>query len=177
MSDADADGFSDWPDGMANFAQPERGGSAEIYAVVVAVDLKGGSEASRAAGEIEKPGGLAVALHELDALKWFESADEDGRRGSSRLANDIKHEVRAIVEKNIGMAGREIHRTNARSWAVEVVTRRVAGRIGFGFHDAAAEAAGGEIVDDGFSNEETGELDGVIWKLGTAEAADREFLR
>ncbi len=142
-----------------------------------AIDLKRSSEAAGSAREIEKPDGLAVTLHEFNALNRLEGSDENCSGDSRGLAHDIQHEVRAIVEKNIGMAGREIHRTNARSWALEVVTRRVAGRIGFGFHDAAAEAAGGEIVDDGFSNEETGELDGVIWKLGTAEAADREFLR
>src|SRR2546426_7231394 len=40
VSDADADCFSDGPGRMAGFAQPERGGSAEIQAVVAAPDLK-----------------------------------------------------------------------------------------------------------------------------------------
>jgi hypothetical protein len=34
-------------------------------------------------------------------------------------------------------------------------------RVGFRFHDAAAEAARGEIVDHDFSDEEASELDGV----------------
>src|SRR2546430_6579544 len=41
----------------------------------------------------------------------------------------------------------------------------VAGRIGFRFHDAAAEAARGEIVDDDSPDEETSEHDGVRRKL------------
>jgi hypothetical protein len=37
----------------------------------------------------------------------------------------------------------------------------IPGRVGFRFHDAAAEAARGEIVDHDFSDEEASELDGV----------------
>jgi len=103
---ADADGFSDWRERMAGFAQPERTGSAEVEAVVAAVDLKSGGEASGAAGKVEKPSGLAVALHKLDAFQRFEGADEDRSGGSGRLAHDIEHEVRAVVEKNVGVAGR-----------------------------------------------------------------------
>src|SRR2546427_8149079 len=172
VSDADADGFSDWPQGMANFAQRERGGSAEIQAVVAAPDLKGGSKASRAAREIEKPGVLAVALHELDALEWFESPDEDCRCGSSRFAHDIEHEMRAVIEKNVGVAVGEIHRMNARSWAAKVMSGGIAGRIGFRFHDAPAETARGEIVDDNFSDEEVRQLDGISRKLSATETAD-----
>src|SRR5216683_792651 len=60
---ADTDGFSDCPDGMAGFAQPERAGGAKVDAVVKTVDLKSGGEAPGTAGEIEKSRGLAVALH------------------------------------------------------------------------------------------------------------------
>ena len=62
-SNADTDGSSDWPDGMAGFAQPERPGGAKVEAVVATVDLKSGGEAPGTAGEIEKSRGLAVALH------------------------------------------------------------------------------------------------------------------
>src|SRR5882762_2792335 len=120
---------------MAGFAQPERAGSAEVEAVVATVDLKSGSEAPGAAGEIEEPGGLAMALHELDAFERFEGTDEDCGGDSGRLA----------------------------------------GRIGLRFHNAAAEAARGEIVDDNSSDEEASEIDGVRWKLSAAEAADGEF--
>src|SRR5260370_16729769 len=68
-SNADADGFSDGPDGMASFAQPERAGGAEVEAVVAAVDLKGGGEASRAAAHIQDQCGLPVAPPQLNATK------------------------------------------------------------------------------------------------------------
>jgi hypothetical protein len=53
----------------------------------------------------------------------------------------------------------------------------IAGRIGFRFHDAAAEAARGEIVDDNFSDKEASEIESVRWKFGPAEAANSEFRR
>ncbi len=136
------------------------------------VDLKSGSEAPGAAGEIEESSGLAMALHELDAFERFEGADEDSGGDSGGLAHDIEHEVRAIIEKNVGMSGVEVHRTNARSRAAEMMSGGIAGRI---FHNAAAEAARGEIVDDNSSDEEASEIDGVRWKLSAAEAADGEF--
>jgi hypothetical protein len=172
---ADADGFSDGANGMVGFAQPQRAGGAKVEAVVAAIDLKSGGEASWTAGEIEKPGGLAMALHELKAFERFESADEDRRGGSHGLAHDIEHEVRAIVEKNVGVARREVHRTDARSWTAEMMPRGIAGRIGLRFHDAAAEASRGEIVDDNSSDKETSEIDGVRRKFSAAKAADREF--
>ena len=141
------------------------------------VDSKGGSEPSGAAGEIEKSRGLAVALHKLDAIKGFESANEDRGGGSGGLANDIEHEVRAIVEENVSVAGTEIHRADAWSRATEVMSGGVAGRIGLRFHDTAAEAARKEIVDDDFSDEEASEANGVRWKFGAAQATKCEFLR
>jgi len=176
-SNADADGFPDGPDGMACFAQPERSGGAEVEAVVAAVDLKSGGEASGSTREIKKPGGPAVALQELDAIQGFEGANEDCGGGSGRLAHDIEHEVRAIVEENIGMTGAEIHRTDARSRAAEMMSGGIARRIRFRFHDTAAEAARREIVDDDFSDEETSEPDSFGRKFGAAKAADGEFRR
>jgi len=151
---ANADTFSDWSDWTAGFAQPERAGGAKVEPVVAAIDLKSGGEASRAAREIKKLTGLAVALHELDTIEGLECADQDGRCDSSRLAHDIQHEVRAVIEKNVGVAGGEIHRTNARSRAAEMMSGGIAGWISFRFHDAAAQAARGKIVDDDLSDEE-----------------------
>ena len=58
-----------------------------------------------------------------------------------------------------------------------MVSGGIAGRVGFRLHDAAGEAAGREIVDDDFSDEEAREIDSVMWKFGAAEAADNEFRR
>ncbi len=53
----------------------------------------------------------------------------------------------------------------------------IAGRIGFRFHNAAAEPARGEIMDDDFSDEKTSQPDGFGWKFGAQEAPDLQFLR
>jgi len=174
---ADAYSLSDAPDRMAGFAQPEGARSAQVESVVAAADLKSRCQASGAAGEIEKPSGLTVAVHEFDAVQRFECADEN-RRGDSRwLAHHIQHEVRAVIEKNVGVARSEIHRANARSRAAEMMSSWIAGWISFRFHDAAAKPASGKIVDDNFSNQKTRELDGVRWKFGAAEPANWECLQ
>jgi hypothetical protein len=175
--DADADGFSDGPHGMADFAEPEWAASAKVEAVVMAMDLKGGGEASRPAREIENSSGLAVALHELDAFERLEGADEDRGGDSCGLADDIEHEVRAVIEKNVGVAWGEIHRSNARSWPAVVMSGGIARRIGLCFHNAAAQSARREIVHDSFPYEEASELNSVRRKLGAAQAANKEFLR
>jgi hypothetical protein len=154
-SDADADSLIDWRDRMADLAQPEWTGTAEVETVVTAVDLKRGRKPSWAAGEIEKPSGPAMALHEPDAFKRFDRADKYSRRSTSALAHDIQHEVRAVIEKNVGMAGGKIHRANSRSRSAEVMSGGIAGWISFRLHNAAAESAGGKIVDDNFSDEKT----------------------
>ena len=144
---------------------------------MAAVDLKSGGKPSGAAGEIEKPSGFAMALHDLDAIEGFESADEN-RGGDPRgLAHDIQHEVHAVIEKNVRMARSEIHRANPRGRAAKMMSRRIAGRIGFRFHDAAAKPASGKIVDDNFSNKKASELDGVRWKVGTTEVPNWGFLQ
>src|SRR5437016_113775 len=162
---------------MTGFAQPERAAGAKVEAVVAAIDLKGGGEASGPAGEIEKSSGIAATLHELDTFERFEGTNEDRRSGSGRLAHDIEHEVRAVVKKNVGVARGKIHRTNARSRPAEGMSSGVTGRIGFRFHDAAAEPARGEIVDDDSSDKEASEIDSVRGKVGAAETANREFRR
>jgi hypothetical protein len=161
---------------MAGFAQPELTGGAQVEPVVGAVDLKSGGEPSRAPCEIEKPSGLAVSLHERDAVKRFGRADEDRRGYAGRFADDIEHKVRAIVEENVDVAWSEIHRANPRCWAAKMVSGGVARRIGFCLHDAAAKAARREIVDDDLSDEEACEFDGIAWKFGAAEAAKIEYL-
>jgi len=75
------------------------------------------------------------------------------------------------------MTGAEIHRTDARSRAAEMMSGGIARRIRFRFHDTAAEAARREIVDDDFSDEETSEPDSFGRKFGAAKAADGEFRR
>jgi hypothetical protein len=160
---------------MAGFAKPQLAGSAEVAAVVAAVDLKCGSQASGAAGEIEKPNGFSVSLHKGDPLKWFDSADEDSRSDAGWFAHDVEHEVGAIVEKNVDVAWGEIHRANPRSGAAKVMSSRITGRIGFRLHNAAAEAPSREIVDDDSSDEESCELNGICRKFGASETSKRKF--
>ncbi len=58
-----------------------------------------------------------------------------------------------------------------------MMSGRIAGRIGFRFHDASAEAAGGEIVYDRSPDKKAGEPDSVRRKFGAAQAPDSEIHR
>ena len=139
---------------------------------MAAVDSKGGCEATRAASQIQKASGVAMLLHELDSIERFYSTNENGGGYSGGFADDVEHEVRAVIEENVGVALREIHGANARRGSAEMVTGGVTGRISFGFDDAATDAPGGKIVDNHFPDEEAGESYGGLWELRAAEAAD-----
>src|SRR5882672_12350821 len=95
-----------------------------------------------------------MTLHQFDAIERLKSANEDRRGGAGGLADDVEHEVRAVVEKNIRVTGSEIHGANARRGSAKMVTRGITGGIGFRLDDAAAESSSGEIVDDYFADEE-----------------------
>lgn len=159
--DADANSFADGAGGMLCHAEPERAGCAEVYAIVAAVDEKGGGQAAGAAGEIEKATGVAVLLHQFDSIERLKGAYENGGGDSCWLADDVEHEVRAVVEKDVGVALGEIHGANARGGAAEMVAGGIARRIGFGFDDASADAAIGKVVDNHFADEEACKGDGV----------------
>lgn len=174
--DADAHAFADGACGLADFAEPEWFVFAEIHAVMAAIDLQGLREAPRTAGEVEELGSFAMALHDFDAFQRLERANQDGCGGFGRLADDVEHEVRAIVKKHVDVAGGEVHGFDARSGPAEMMTGGVARRIGFGFDDAAADASGWKFMHHDFANEETREFNSVGRKFGAANAANGNFL-
>jgi len=144
-----------------NGAQPERAGSTEVGTVERAVDVESRGEASRTAGEIEQAGGLAVMLHLLNAVQGFERADQNAAADSRDFGANVEHEVVAIAEIDVGVAAAQKHGAIARRWAAEVVRGGIALRIGFGFYDAAAEAAAKQFANDDFADEEPRQRDGV----------------
>ena len=115
-----------------------------------------------------------MALHEFDTIERLETANENRRGGAGGLADDVEHEVRAVVEKNVCMTRSEIHGANARRGPAEVMTRGIAGRVCFRFDDAAAEASSGKIVDDHFADEKSCECDSIDRKFRAAKATGGE---
>jgi hypothetical protein len=173
--DADANGLADGADREVCSPEPERAGCAKIEAVVAAVDSKGRAQAAGTAGEIEKASGLAMAPHVSDPLEGFKSSDENGGSDSGGLADDVQHEMNAVIEKNIYVTRGQIHRADAWRWPAEMVTGGIAGGIGFDFDNATAQTAGREIVDDDFTDEEAREFEGFCWKFRAVQPAEREF--
>ena len=69
--DADAHAFADGASWMIDFAKPKFFVRAQINAVVAAVDLQRFRKAARAAREIQKFGGFAMALLTTLSMKWL----------------------------------------------------------------------------------------------------------
>ena len=175
--DADAHALADGARRMADFAEPEFFVFAEVHTIMAAIDLQSLREAAWAAREVQERCGFAMALHDCDSFERFEGANQDGGGGFGRLAYDVEHEVRAVIEKDVDVAGGEVHGFDARRGPAEMMAGGITGRVGFGFDDAAADATGGEFVDDDFADEETRELDGVRGKFGAANPANENFCR
>ena len=173
--DADSNGLADGLDGQVCHAEPERSRGTKVDAVEAAVDAKGGGEAAGATGQVKEVRCFAMALHLSDAFKRLHSAYENGGSRALRFADDVQHEMRAIVEENISMAGSKVHRTDSRRWTAEVVTRGIAGRVGFHLDDAPAETSRGKIVHNNFANQEARELGSCFRKFITFQTAQREF--
>ncbi len=173
--DADAHAFADGAPGIVDFAKPEFFILAEIDAIMAAIDLQRLREAAWAAREIQKPSGFAVALHDLDSFKRLQRANQNGGGGFRGLAHYIEHEVSAIIEKNVDVAGSQIHGANTRRRSTKMMSGGIARRISFGLHDAPADASGGQIVNHYFADQESCELDGVFRELGTLNPANGNF--
>src|SRR5215472_9483611 len=160
---------------MIDFTKPKFFICAEIGAVVAAVDLQRLREASRAAREIAEFRGFAMALHDFDTIERLERANENGGGGFGRFTHDVEHEVVAVIEENVDMAGREVHRADARSGPAKMVPSRIARRIRLGLNDAATDTADREIVHDHFANQEARELNGVFREFGAPNPANRDL--
>ena len=152
--DADAHGFADGTHGMVDFAKPKFFIPTKIDAVMAAVDLQRLRETPRAAREIQEFGGFAMPLHDFDSVERLERTNQNGRGGLRALADDVEHEVVAVIEKNVDVAGSEIHRADARRGPAKMMSGGVARRISFGFHDAPADAPCREFVHHYFADQE-----------------------
>jgi len=157
-ADSDAHRFGNYRSWMraagGQGAKPQLTGSAKIQAVVAAVDLQGLGEASGAAGEVQQTSSLAMFLHQGNAFQWFQRANQDTPGDARPFAGDVEHEVRTVIEENVGVAGSEVHGTDSRRRAAIVMTSGIAGRVSFRFHDASAQTPGGKIVHNDFADEE-----------------------
>src|SRR5215469_2893103 len=153
--DADAHTLADAGHGIVDRAKPEFFVRAEIDAVVPAVDLQGLREAPRPAREVQEFRGFAMPLHDFDAFQRLERAYQNGGGGFRALAHDVEHEMGAVVEKNVDVAGSQIHRTDSRRGSPKMMSGGIARRISFGLDDTPADASGGKFVHHDFADQET----------------------
>jgi hypothetical protein len=142
-------------------AEPEGAWDAKIKAVVAAIDPQCRGEPSRATREVAELCRLAMKLHGGDAVEWFEGTNQDAASHVSSFAAHIEHEVIPVGEIDVAVAVAEEERAIAPGRASVVVAGWIAGGIGLGLDDAAAEAARGKVVDNDLADEETSELDRI----------------
>jgi len=158
---ADPDGLANGAGRAAGGSEPQRFMGAKIGAIVTAVDLQRLRKPSGTSREIEQLGCLTVPLHKLNALERFERANQNRGSGFGGLAHDVEHEVRAIVEENVDVARGQVHRANSGSGSAKMMPRGIAGRIRFGFDNAAADAPSRQFVNHNFPDQEARELDSI----------------
>jgi len=103
---------------------------------VLVVNLQCRRQTPRTPGEIQKPRGSAMMLHQVNSLQWFKGADQDTAGDAVRFAADVQHEMGAIVKENVGVTVMQIHGAYAWSGTAIVMACWVAGRVGFSFHNA-----------------------------------------
>ena len=99
-------------------------------------------------------------------------ADQDAAANAGDFGADIKHEVVAITEVDVGVATTKKHGAIASSGTAKVVRCRIALWVSFGFHYATAKAKGRKVPDDNFANKEARQGDSVRRQFGAAQAAD-----
>jgi hypothetical protein len=148
--------------GMArrsDFAEPQWAGGAEVDAIDPAVDVQSLGQTARAASEVVEFVGAAAALHFGDAFERFECANQDAATYSGRFGAYIEHEVVAIGEVDVGVAGAQEHGRCARSRTAVVVGGRITWWVGFGLYNAAGHSEAGEVANDDLTDEVSRELD------------------
>src|SRR6266702_3264765 len=112
-------------------------------------------------------------------LRWrcMSSMPSKGSRARMRIAADVQHEMRTVVEEDVDVPWSEIHGAYPRRRATEVMAGGIPRWIRFGFDDASAEAASRKVMDYNFADEEARESDGVMRKFGSMQTTHRELLR
>src|SRR5215472_1604444 len=174
--DADAHAPSDAAHGMVDRAKPEFFVRAEIDSVVAAIDLEGLRETPRPAREVQEFSGFAMPLHDFDSLQRLERADQNGSGGFRALADDVEHEMSAVVEKNMDVARGKIHRADSRRGSPKMMSGRIARRISFGLDDATADPSGRQFVHHHFADQEARKLHGLFGEFRAADSPNGDFL-
>src|SRR5260370_31043510 len=108
----------------------------------------------------------------MECLEGSEGSDTGPRAGGGDFRGDVQHEVIAVAEIDVGVAAAQKHGAVARSRSAKVMRGRVALRIGFRCHNAAAEPNAGEFTDNNFADQETGKRHGVRRQFGAAKTPD-----
>jgi hypothetical protein len=170
--------FSDWSERPVarriEFAQPKRPSSTQIDAVETPVNLQCQRQPAGPPGQIQKPGGLAVHPHLIEAFERLQRADEHSASYVWRLGSDIQHEMIAVGEVDVGMAAAQEHGANPRGRPPKMMRSGIPRRISFGFDDSADQPPGGQLSHHYLADKEARQRHRPDGQLGPAETANQD---
>ena len=142
------------------FGDEERGFNiAEVGAVLRVVDVHGGAEFAGAVGEEQGILHGTVGLHEIEAERGLDGADENRLSNAHRAANGVHAPMVAVNEIDISKSRRAEHDAVAGSFAAKGMRGGIVAEVGFGFDDDDGAQAGQGFADEEMAEEARG--DGV----------------
>jgi hypothetical protein len=152
LADADADVGDDFVGDGGWLDEAAAGGAAFAChgeAVMAAVDAEGEGKLAGAGAEFVEFFAVAALLHFLDAAGGLEGADEDEAVLGAAFDEEVEEPVHAVVEIDVGGAGRVFFYELAGAGAGGGVGGEIAFHgVGFGFDDDAGAAFPDELDAD-----------------------------
>jgi hypothetical protein len=142
--------------GRIESAEPQRPRSTQVDAVEAPVNLERQRQPARAARQVEKPRGLPVDPHLIEALERLQRPDQHSTPNVWQLRCDVKHEMIAISEVNIGMSPAQKHRAIPRCGPPKMMGSGITWRISLSFNNPAAESPGGQFSYHDFAYQKAG---------------------
>src|ERR1700730_10466848 len=118
--------------------------------------------------------GLAVLFHLSNALEGLKGADQDTATSARDLAADVEHEVIAIAKIDVSMASPQKHRLITRGRPAKMMRGRIAGRIGFGFHNAPSHSGGRKLANDDLADQEPRQHNGPRWQVAAPQPSNED---
>lgn len=126
-------------DDFGRIREPQHSAARQIPTVEVAVYVERLAQSAGATRQFAEPMGRAQPLHRLDAVSWFDRADQD-RAGDALGFGDDVETVARVNGVNVSVAGWAKHRGVAACPSPKcVVGGIVASEVGLGFDNAASQ--------------------------------------
>jgi hypothetical protein len=164
--DPNAHAFSNRAGRPRRGSQPQSTGRAKIHAIVTFVDAQSTGQPARASRQVAIACSPWISSsHELNSFHRLQRPQEYSCPNPRHFAANVDEPARAIRKMNVRMAAPQEKRPIARPQSAKRVPGGISGRIGFGFYDAAAHPAIGNLMHQSLADQ----------KLRQLQCVDRQF--